>query len=497
MRKLGALIVCAVAGWLTVASIGAQQPDRVDVLILFRQRPDQNDAATVQRAGGRIKRTYRIVNAMAANLPAQAINGLSNNPNIEIIEPDFIATINRVDPDYAAELNTVWGVKKIGAGDAHNLSPTIQGQGVNVAVIDTGVNYNHVDLAGAYRGGIDFVNNDNDPMDDNGHGTHVSGTIAGARDGAGVVGVAPSVNLYAVKVLDANGSGSYSDIIAGVEWATSNNMQVTNNSYGGSGNSLTLDLAFRNAAAAGVVSVAAAGNSGTCPGNTDSVGYPGKYASVIAVAATDITDARACFSSAGPAVQIAAPGVNVYSTVMSGGYQGGWQGTSMATPHVAGVAALLYGKGVVDSNANGSINDEIRNVLMLTALDLGTTGRDSKFGFGRVRVMDALNAGPVPLSAGVTGIGYVAQPGKGRGLDITLSAIYKPVVPAVGVTVGITVTVNGAFFRNLNGVTDANGAVTFPLATAPSGTYVTTVTSVTGGGLVFDGNTPANSFNKK
>jgi subtilisin family serine protease len=102
---------------------------------------------------------------------------------------------------------------------------------------------------------------------------------------------------------------------------------VTNNSYGGGGNSLTLEAAFRNAATAGVVSVAAAGNSGTCAGNTDSVGYPGKYASVIAVAATDINDARACFSSTGPAVQIAAPGVNVYSTVKSGGYEGGWNGT--------------------------------------------------------------------------------------------------------------------------------------------------------------------------
>jgi hypothetical protein len=126
MRKLGALIICAVAGWLTVASIGAQQPDRVDVLILFRQRPNQNDAADVQRAGGRIKYSYNLVPAMAASLPANAVAGLSNNPRIEIIEPDFIATINRADPDYAAELGAVWGWSKIGAGDAHNLSPTIQ-----------------------------------------------------------------------------------------------------------------------------------------------------------------------------------------------------------------------------------------------------------------------------------------------------------------------------------------------------------------------------------
>jgi subtilisin family serine protease len=452
----------------------------------------------VQRAGGRIKYSYNLVPAMAASLPANAVAGLANNPRIEIIEPDFIATINRADPDYAAELNNVWGVKKIGAGDAHNLSPSEQGQGVNVAVIDTGINYNHPDLAGSVIDQWDFVNNDGDAMDDQGHGTHVAGTIAAHRDGVGAVGVAPAANLFAVKVLDQNGSGSYSNIIAGVEWATAHGAKVTNNSYGGGGNSLTLEAAFRNAAAAGVVSVAAAGNSGTCTGNTDTVGYPGKYNSVIAVAATDINDARPCFSSTGPAVQIAAPGVNIFSTVKSGEYEGGWSGTSMATPHVAGVAALLYGKGVVNSNASAWINDEIRNVLMLTALDLGTAGRDVKFGFGRVRVMEALNAGPVPPVAGVTGISYVAQPGKGRGgLEITVSTVYKPVVPVAGLTVSITVTVNGAGPKSYSGATDANGSVTFTIANAASGVYVTTVNNITGGGLAFDNVQLANSFNKK
>src|SRR5262245_37262160 len=233
MRRVGAFIVSVVAGWMTVASIAAQQPERVDVLVLFRQRKSQEDVAGVQRAGGRIKYNYNIVPALAVSLPSQAIAGLSNNPNIQIIEPDFIATAN----DFASELGNTWGVATIGAGDAHNLPQSVQGSGVNVAVIDTGINYNHPELAGAYRGGYDFVNSDSDPLDDNGHGTHVSGTIAASRNGASVVGVAPLVNLYALKVLDRNGSGAYSGIIAAVDWARTHNIQVTNNSYGGSSGS--------------------------------------------------------------------------------------------------------------------------------------------------------------------------------------------------------------------------------------------------------------------
>ena len=498
MRKLTALIVCAVTGLLTVTSMDAQQPERVDVLILFRARPNQDDAASVTRAGGRIKYTYNTVPAMAVSVPAPALNGLANNPRIEIIEPDAIATINRADdPDYAGELATVWGVSKIGAGEAHALGymGVAIGGPIKVAVIDTGVNCGHVDLGVPCSGGYDFVNDDADPTDDNGHGTHVAGTIGGRRNGVGVVGVAPNVWIVPIKVLNASGSGSYSDIIAGIDYATLNGVKVTNNSYGGSVGSATMEVALRNAAAAGVVTVAAAGNGGNCAGSTDTVGYPAKYSSVISVAATDINDARACFSSAGPAVQIAAPGANITSTGVSGGYAAGWNGTSMATPHVAGAAALLYAKGVTDSNGNGYINDEIRNVLMLTALDLGATGRDTKFGFGRVRVMDALNAGPVPASAGITGISYAAPPGKNRDLTITLSAVYKPVVPAAGLRVFVTVNVNGGFYRNASGFTNSDGVLTIVLPSAPSGTFTTQVTGTEG--LAWDGVTPANSFNKK
>jgi len=498
MRKLTALFVCAVAGWLTVTSIDAQQPERVDVLILFRARPNQDDAASVTRAGGRIKYTYRTVDAMAVSMPAQAINGLSNNPRIEVIEPDGIATINRVDPDFAAELDNTWGVKKIGAGDAHNAGFTgvaLSGA-FKVAVIDTGVSCGHIDLGVPCSGGFDFVNNDADPSDDHGHGTHVAGTIAGRRDGSGVVGVAPNVWIVPIKVLNASGSGSYADIIAGIDYATSNGIKVTNNSYGGSVGSATMEAALRVAAANGVLTVAAAGNSGNQAGTGDSVGYPAKYGSVLSVAATDSLDKRANFSSTGPAVQVAAPGVAIRSTTMNGGYAD-WNGTSMATPHVAGAAALLYAKGVTDSNNNGLINDEIRNLLAQTAVDLGAAGRDPLFGFGRIRVMNAINAGPIAAASGISNISYAAQPGKNRDLTISVTAVYKPVVPASNISVQIRVTTNNGFFRELSGVTNADGVVTFTIANAPSGTYSTTVLSTLDGGLTFDGVTPQNSFNKK
>ena len=304
--------------------------------------------------------------------------------------------------------------------------------GVKVAVIDTGITYTHPDLAANYVGGWDFVNNDADPMDDQGHGTHVAGTIAAARNGVGVVGVAPGARLYAVKVLGANGSGSYSAIIAGIDWATANDMQVTNNSYGGTGYSATMELAFANAAAAGVVSVASAGNSGSCAGAGDSIGYPAKYSSVIAVAAIDDTDARACFSSTGPDLELAAPGVQINSTIKTGGYGSKWNGTSMASPHVAGMAALLLGRGVFDNNANGRFNDEVRNILAMSAQDLGGSGRDTLYGFGRVDVPSALAVTYVPLRVGVGSISYATVTGRGKDLVVTLTAVYDPVVPQPG-----------------------------------------------------------------
>ncbi|HAN98485.1 MAG TPA: hypothetical protein DCQ98_14090, partial [Planctomycetaceae bacterium] len=254
-----------------------------------------------------------------------------------------------------------------------------------VAVVDTGIDYTHPELAGAYRGGYDFVNNDADPRDDHYHGTHVAGTIAAALNGTGVVGVAPGVDLYGLKVLGNTGSGSFSAIVASLDWCVANGIQVANFSLGSSGDpGTTVRAAFDNALAAGLTIVCSAGNSGTTNTSVDNVGYPAKYDSVIAVASTTSTDARSSFSSTGPAVDVAAPGSSVYSTYPGGGYAT-LSGTSMAAPHAAGAAALVIAGGIADANANGRINDDVQAVLMGTAIDLGATGTDWSFGAGLIQ----------------------------------------------------------------------------------------------------------------
>lgn len=363
---------------------GPKDDDGQQVLIGFRRAPGQAEEAIVRAAGGEVRYSYRLIPAIAAWIPAQALDGLSHNPNVTVIEPDVEA--HAVD----AELDNAWGVKKIGAGLAHDAGKF--GTGVKVAVIDTGIDYNHPDLNANFAGGYDFVNDDNDPMDDNDHGTHVAGTIAAEDDGAGVVGVAPQARLYALKVLNAAGSGYFSDIIAALEWCVNNGIQVTNNSYGSSQNPGTLvQAAFDNAESVGIVNVAAAGNSGNLRGKGDNVIYPARYASVIAVAATDSNNKRASFSSTGSAVELSGPGVAVNSCKRGGGYVI-FSGTSMACPHVVGTAALVLGAGIADANGNGRVNDEVRSRMNLTADDLGKVGRDTLYGYGLVDADEA--AGP-------------------------------------------------------------------------------------------------------
>jgi subtilisin len=353
-----------------------QAQSRVDVLIAFRNLPGAAEEALVRGAGGEVTHTFRIVHAIAARIPEHAAEALRRNPRISVVEPDV--RIFAVD----AELDNAWGVKRIGAGEAH--TGGFRGNGVKVAVIDSGIDYNHPDLAANYAGGYDFVNNDADPLDDNEHGTHVAGTIAARDDDAGVIGVAPEARLYALKVLGADGSGTFGHVIAALQWVVDHHIQVTNLSFGSSTDPGSIvRAAFDNAAAAGVLHIAAAGNSGTCAGTGDSVLYPAKYQSVVAVAATDANDVAACFSGTGPDVELAAPGVGVNSTVPGGGYAV-FNGTSMASPHVAGTAALVIGAGVADTNGNGRINDEVRQILIDTANDLGNPGRDTWYGYGLV-----------------------------------------------------------------------------------------------------------------
>ena len=363
------------------------------LLIGFKEKPGPAEQALIHSAGGKVNFTYHIVNVIAASLPEKALEALKKNPKIQYIEPDIEISI------LDTELDEAWGVKRIGAGLVHD--SWNKGAGVKVAVIDTGIDYNHPDLSANYRGGYDFYNRDNDPLDDHGHGTHVAGTIAACDDGIGVVGVAPEAELYALKVLNSNGSGSYSAVIAALEWCVDNGIQVTNNSYGSTTDAgISVKNAFDNAYYKyGIINISSAGNSGNSSGTGDNITYPARYDSVIAVGATDKLDRRASFSSTGPDLEVSAPGTTIYSTLIGGSY--GWKsGTSMASPHVAGTVALMIAAGVPD----------IRGQLHNTAVDLDTPGWDALYGYGLVNAAEAVGGDglespqePSPYWGAITG----------------------------------------------------------------------------------------------
>jgi subtilisin len=353
----------------------------VKVLIGFKEKPGAAQQAMVRGVGGKIKYTYHIVDAIAASIPQKAIDALQKNPNVRYVEPDGL--VQALD----TELDNSWGVKRIGAGLVHT---SYKGTGIKVAIIDTGIDDYHPDLN--VVDGKSFVDYTADYSDDEGHGTHVAGIVAALDNDIGVVGVAPEAFLYALKVLDETGRGYVSDIVAAIEWTTDpdgnpetdDSMDIINMSLGG-GAHYTLEDACLSADNEGLLLVAAAGNSGNPPGRGDNVIYPAGYECVIAVAATDQNDERARWSSTGPAVELAAPGVVINSTLLGGGY-GEKSGTSMASPHVAGVAALVIDAGFSD----------VRAQLKSTADDLGAAGWDSKYGWGLVDADEAAGVLPPP-----------------------------------------------------------------------------------------------------
>ncbi len=334
----------------------------VPVIVGFK---DKADIGLVQEHGV-IKYNYKHIPAIAADIPEVAIEKMSKNSKIAYIEPD--CEIKLLDDEI------YWGVDRIDAEKVHSNN---KGTGVKVAVIDTGIDYTHSELNDYYCGGYDFVNGDNDPMDDHWHGTHCAGIIAAEDNGIGILGVAPEVDLYALKVFNSEGSSSLSSIVAAIDWAIDNDIQIISMSLGMDYNSSTLGAACNRAYDSGILLVAAAGNDGNSSGTGDSVDYPANYDSVIAVTATSSLDSRPSYSSTGPAAELAAPGAIIKSTVPGEGYLLS-SGTSMACPHVAGSAALVWA-----ANPDWS-NTQVRTRLQETAEDLGASGRDPWYGFGLV-----------------------------------------------------------------------------------------------------------------
>jgi len=300
-------------------------------------------------------------------------NGLAS-----YIEPSMKAQIQFVPND--PYWSTQWGPQRIEAEWAWNI--TMGDPSVLVAVVDTGIYYTHQDLSANYVPlGYDWVNNDNDPFDDHGHGTHVSGTIAAViNNGVGIAGLA-QVRIMAEKVLDSGGGGYWDWIANGIIHAVDQGADIISMSLGGYGDSELLHDAVRYAYNSGVLVVAAAGND-----NTNMKLYPAGYDEVVAVAATDQWDNKAWFSNWGDWIELAAPGVDIYSTV-PWGYTSA-SGTSMATPHVSGVAALIWSRFPVKTR------DWVRLWLRYSADDLGDPGFDVYYGYGRINARKSVEQNP-------------------------------------------------------------------------------------------------------
>jgi subtilisin len=383
MRGTRTAILTILAIMAMLAPLAATAAEK-GVIIGFHERPGLAEHTLLRGFGGKIKHQFTMIRAIAARMPEDTLDKLRTNPQVAYVEEDAMTALAETVSDSSAPDHS-WGIARVGAPGLHALGNF--GQGVRIAVLDTGIDATHPELAASYRGGINLVTPGlTEPLDDswNGHGTHVAGILAAAADGSGVTGMAPAAELYAVKVVDGGGFGEISGLIAGLEWAIAHQIDIVNISLGSKVPSLALEQACQAADQAGILLVAAAGNTRNDGG---AVLYPAAYAQVIAVSATARDDSAVWISAAGPQIELAAPGGEICSTAPGGGYAT-LTGTSQAAPHVAGAAALLLAAGTDDLDGNG-ITDcrDIRRRLQQTALDLGAAGVDATFGHGLVQVM--------------------------------------------------------------------------------------------------------------
>ena len=368
---------------------------------------------------------------------------LSDDYRVRFAEPNYLAhTASTSSPDDPYR-SYQWNLDQI---DAQGAWAYGTGSGITVAVIDTGLAKGGPDGMGSTLSGYDFYNSDSDPTDGNGHGTFVSGTIAQKTDnGVGVAGVAPGVKILPVKVMSDQGYGDINAISNGIIWAADQGATVASMSLGSSSKSQTLEDACRYAYDKGVTLVAASGNE-----FARSVSYPAAYDTVIAVGASRYDGTRAGYSNTGSGLGLLAPGGDTSVDQNGDGYADGvlqetrengkwsytfWEGTSMATPHVSAVAALIQAQGVTDPA-------EVANILYSTAKDVGSAGFDTSTGYGLLNAGAAVamaagsgstgDAGSGPSGSGSTGDAGSGSSGSGSSGDAGSSVdVTAPVISNV------------------------------------------------------------------
>ena len=490
------------------------------ILVKFKESTPQNVIdENLSRLNVRLAARINRLNVMVLNVPQfqedAIISAFERIPNVEFAEPDFVAHALTTTND--PSLSNQWGMFKVQAANSTNSSAwdvTIGSSRVKIAILDTGIDQDHEDLSAKIVANQNFTSSST--VDDlYGHGTHVAGIAAAiTNNSTGVAGLGYDSSLMNVKVLDDTGSGYYSWIANGIIWATDNGAKVINMSLGGSSGSSTLQNAVNYAAANGVVIAAAAGNSGN-----SSRTYPAYYSGAIAVAATDSNDTKASWSSYGSWVDVAAPGVNIYSTFPNHpyvinknlGYDNG-SGTSMATPHVAGLAGLIWATGICSTNT--CVRAQIEN----NADPIAGTG--SYWTYGRMNAYKSVGGSspapsptpspsptPTPTPSPSPSLSPTPSPSpspspsstpipaltmhvsdismwytalfRNRNVYTKVTVLDQNNNPLSGATASLTVTLPSGSLASGSGKTGSDGTVTFRLRSRETGTYTSQVTNVT------------------
>jgi thermitase len=452
--------------------------------VKFKPGVSQADQHAVHvRKGGIVMGEMNPIAVTVVSVPpgreAAAAEDYRNDQSVVYAEPDQIASAAATANDTYYAGGYQWNLSKIQAPAAWDY--TKGSAAIKVAVLDSGINRDHPDLAGKVLTNVNFSLS---PLPDvAGHGTAVAGIIAATtNNGVGVASLGYNTMLLNVKVIDDDSTALYSAIIDGILWAADNGAQVINLSVGGTGPSVAMEDAVNYAWSKGIVVAAAAGNSG----NSDPI-YPAYYSKAIAVAATDITDSLIGYSNRGTWVDIAAPGGSIWSTTAWNGYayQGG---TSMAAPHVAALAALEFTR-VTDSNGDGRLNDEVRSCIQNNADNIGVAG----IGSGRINAYKTVLCGSAAPTTGILS-GTVTDSISGAGIaGATVNAGASAVTTSSSGSYQISGLVAGVYSVNVSAPGYSAGSNTVTVSAGAAGTQnfslVKTVTTGAIAGTVTDSST--------
>lgn len=460
------------------------------ILVKFRPGTAASEIAKIHKQNNTfVKGEIKALGVQVVNVPRgkekAKVTAYVKNPNVEFAELDFMAKALGIPND--PYFDTQWGMDAVDAPEAWNT--TIGSSTVKIAILDTGIDQDHEDLKSkiVVVDNVNFTNSDT--VDDRyGHGTHVAGIAAAdTNNSVGVAGVGYQSSLVNVKVLGDDAWGTYSWVANGIVWATNNGARVINMSLGGGQRSKTLENAVNYAWSNGVVLVAAAGNS-----NNPSPTYPAKYEKCIAVAATDDRDLKADFSSYGDWVDVAAPGVSVFSTWNDDDspldpqpvceetgfcYKYG-SGTSMSTPHVAGLAGLLWATG------HGENNRTVRDRIEKLADPI--TGTGDYWTWGRINAARAVGDGvieePTPEPLETMHVSDITMWSERKGSSYSIytrvSVVDENNVAVSEATVYLTTTLPDGSSESNSRNTGGNGEVVFKVRARQTGTYISTVNNV-------------------